>query len=78
VEAEKPWELAKTDPKHLAEVLGYAVSDLRQIASLLAPVLPDTAAKIEATFKNNQVDPKVGILFPRLGTAAPTHTRFNK
>jgi methionyl-tRNA synthetase len=66
IEEEKPWVLAKEDPEHLAEVLKHVVSDLLQIASLLLPFLPTTAVKIAQTFADGQVNPEVGILFPRV------------
>jgi methionyl-tRNA synthetase len=65
LEEEKPWELAKTDTAHLAEVLHHAVSDLVQIATMLMPFTPSTAAKIAATFGAGAVHPEVGVLFPR-------------
>ncbi|MBI4100915.1 methionine--tRNA ligase [Candidatus Microgenomates bacterium] len=66
VDEEKPWEVAKKEPDHLGEVLGYLVSNLLQVARLLAPFLPETAARIEATFAGGTVHPEVGILFPKL------------
>jgi methionyl-tRNA synthetase len=65
LEEEKPWELAKTDTSHLAEVLHHAVSDLIQIATMLMPFLPETAGKIAATFSGGVARPEVGLLFPK-------------
>lgn len=65
LEEEKPWELAKTDTAHLAEVLHHAVADLVQIATMLMPFMPGTAGKIAATFGSGAVHPEVGVLFPR-------------
>ena len=53
VDAEKPWELAK-DPAQTAklhEVCSDALRGFAQLITLLAPVLPDTAARA-ATFLN--------------------------
>lgn len=70
IDAEKPWELAKTDSKQLAWVLGQVVADLRQVAQLLLPFLPQTAGAILHTLGGDVVDSSVGILFPK--TAAGT------
>lgn len=79
LESVKPWEIAKqreTDPDaeaHLGEVLGHAVKTLLQVADLLTPFLPDTAAAIRATFGSGVVVPleKEGGLFPRLYLHTP-------
>jgi methionyl-tRNA synthetase len=66
IDEEKPWEIAKTgDEDHLREVLASQVADLLEIADLLAPFLPDTAAKIQAVFKDGVVRPIEGTLFPK-------------
>ncbi len=62
INKEKPWELVKTDPKKAKIVLGTVYKFILDIAYLLSPFLPATAAKI-----NNQLEslePK-GI-FPRI------------
>lgn len=62
---EKPWELAKSDPKKLDTILAACIFDIQQIALLLQPFLPETAKKIEEQFKG----PKIvsgNALFPRL------------
>lgn len=47
IEEEKPWEIAKSkDIEHLREVLAYSVACILEIADLLLPFLPQTAAKI--------------------------------
>ncbi len=67
----KPWEVAKnlqTDPEaepHLAEILGHAVGTLQQIAYLLRPFLPTTAAAIEKIFDKGVVTPYEGVMFPK-------------
>ena len=69
IDQEKPWEIAKAkDEEHLREVLALAVSDLLEIAGLLAPFLPDTAANIQRIFKDGLVHPQKSTLFPRIET----------
>jgi methionyl-tRNA synthetase len=66
IDEEKPWVIAKAgDREHLREVLAYQVSSLLNIAELLLPFLPDTAAKIQAVFKSPTVQPTAGTLFPK-------------
>ncbi|HUB94171.1 MAG TPA: methionine--tRNA ligase [Verrucomicrobiae bacterium] len=73
IDQEKPWEIAKTkDEEHLREVLAQQVSDLLEIAELLAPFLPGTATKIEQLFQDGLIHPQKTTLFPRLD-AAETH-----
>lgn len=67
----KPWEIAKKradDPDeeaHLSEVLGYAAHTLLQVADLLVPFLPGTAAAIHALFDQGVVPSDVQPLFPK-------------
>ncbi len=66
IDEEKPWELAKVgDADHLREVLAYQAGCLLQVAELLTPFLPDTAAKIRAIFKDGLIHPPKGTLFPK-------------
>jgi methionyl-tRNA synthetase len=66
IDEEKPWELSKTgDDDHLREVLAYQAGALLQIAELLLPFLPETAAKIQGVFKEGIVRPLDGTLFPK-------------
>jgi methionyl-tRNA synthetase len=75
IDEEKPWAIAKEgDAEHLREVLAYQVSSLLNIAKLLEPFLPDTAAKILAIFKDGQVRPLQGTLFPKHETPAKVVT----
>lgn len=66
----KPWAIAKerdTNPEaegHLAEVLAHSVGSLLQIADLLVPFLPGTAAAIHAQFETGVVQPSE-MLFPK-------------
>lgn len=71
IDQEKPWEIAKTgDEDHLREVLAAQCSDLLQIAELLEPFLPSSAAKIKTIFETGIVRPIEGTLFPKLETPA--------
>ncbi len=66
IDEEKPWEIAKGgDLQHLEEVLAYQVSSLLNIATLLEPFLPETAAKIQAVFRDGKITPIKGTLFPK-------------
>ena len=66
IDEEKPWVIAKEgDADHLREILAYQAGTLLQIAELLLPFLPDTAAKIKAVFNEGVVRPIQGTLFPK-------------
>ena len=73
----KPWEVAKsreTDKEaesHLAEILATAVGTLMQIADLLVPFMPHTAASIHKTFETGVIVPQDGVLFPKLYIHTP-------
>jgi methionyl-tRNA synthetase len=69
IDEQKPWEVAKTDDKeHLGEILSYQVGCLLQIADLLVPFLPETAARITALFGDGIVKMQDTTLFPRVET----------
>lgn len=69
IDEEKPWELHKKgDTEHLREVLAYLVSNLLEIAELLAPFTPETSQKIRHVFEDGVVRPIEGTLFPRKDT----------
>ncbi len=66
IDAEKPWMIAKAgDADHLREVLAYQASSLIEIADLLLPFMPHTAARIKAVFDEGIVRPIEGTLFPK-------------
>ncbi|MEK7152971.1 MAG: class I tRNA ligase family protein, partial [Patescibacteria group bacterium] len=66
IDEEKPWVIAKSgDTDHLREVLAYQAGCLIEIADLLQPFLPETAAKIRAVFEEGIVRPIVDTLFPK-------------
>jgi len=72
LEEVKPWAVAKqreTDADaeaHLTEILGHSVGTLNQIASLLEPFLPTTAAAIKTMFKGGVVHETGQVLFPKV------------
>jgi len=74
IDEEKPWEIAKNkdEEEHLKDVLTYQAGCLLEIADLLTPFLPDTAAKIKAVFETGVIKPIVGTLFPKQEAAAHT------
>lgn len=66
IDEQKPWEIAKTgDESHVSEILAYQVSCLLEIASLIAPFMPETAKKIEYIFKEGVVRELKETLFPK-------------
>lgn len=73
----KPWEVAKQRDKdadaeaHLSEILSHCVGTLQQLAALLQPFLPDTAAAIDAMFKDGVVHESAGVLFPKIYNHTP-------
>lgn len=46
IDAKEPWRLKKEDPKAMADVLYTLVEEIRHIAILLQPFVPDSASKI--------------------------------
>jgi len=69
VDAQAPWTLRKTDPDRMAAVLGTLVAAVRQLTEAIAPVIPDSAAKLLGVIDNGQggrpiTQPQP--LFPRL------------
>jgi methionyl-tRNA synthetase len=69
IEESKPWELAKlNDEEHLREVLAYCASSLLEIASLLAPFMPDTSEKIRQIFASGILKEMPPPLFPKFDT----------
>lgn len=65
INEEKPWNLQKTGDHKLKSVLSHAVDQLQEIAVLLEPFLPATAAKIEEQFKGPRITAQKP-LFPRI------------
>ena len=46
VDTTAPWALKKTDPKRMAEVLAVLAETIRQVAILVQPVMPQSAALV--------------------------------
>ncbi len=55
IDKTKPWELYKTDPEKVKELLLSLVALLYEIANKLAPVMPDTANKIRQAIEAEKV-----------------------
>ena len=78
IDETKPWEVAKTgDEAHLREVLAYMAACLLEIADLIGPFMPDTAAKIKSIFGSGMLKSPPGPLFPKHQPEkeAPIYTR---
>ncbi|MBI2036490.1 class I tRNA ligase family protein, partial [Candidatus Microgenomates bacterium] len=61
---EKPWELVKNNNSKIKSILNHAVDQIQEIAALLEPFLPETAAKIENQFQGPKIVSQKP-LFPR-------------
>ncbi|MCU0680458.1 MAG: class I tRNA ligase family protein, partial [Planctomycetes bacterium] len=59
----KPWQL--NDKEEIKKVLEPLAQNILNIATLLEPFLPETAQKIQAQFKSEQIK-KGESLFPRI------------
>ena len=46
VDTQAPWALRKTDPERMAAVLGTIVAAVRELARVIAPVIPESADKL--------------------------------
>ena len=62
IEQNKPWELAKSDPKKLHDIFKKLFEMLHAISCMLHVFLPDTSAKIEFQLETLNAEP----LFPRI------------
>jgi len=72
IDEAKPWTISKTgDTDHLREVLAYQASCLLEIADLLVPFLPETAAKIQSIFSTGVIKLTDATLFPKKETPKP-------
>jgi methionyl-tRNA synthetase len=66
IEEAKPWLVAKAgEEEHLREVLAYQVGALLEIAGLLSPFMPETAAKIQNYFGSGVLKAVLPPLFPK-------------
>ncbi|AKM82051.1 TPA: methionine--tRNA ligase [Candidatus Berkelbacteria bacterium] len=61
IDMERPWELAKTNPTKLAELLKGLLVNLSEVANLLEPFMPDTSRKMTEQLSTGHFEP----LFPR-------------
>lgn len=67
LEQEQPWKVAKENPLKAAQILSEVAGALLAVEPVLRPLIPESAAKIRATFADGQVDSSIGVLFPRIG-----------
>lgn len=65
IDQHRPWELIGKDSQQLASVLGYVVSEIRKLPTLLSPFLPETAEKLRQQFIKERIT-RGKPLFPRL------------
>ncbi|MEO5971839.1 MAG: methionine--tRNA ligase [Sphingomicrobium sp.] len=75
VDAQAPWALNKTDPARMAAVLGTLVAAVRRLAEAVAPVIPDSAARLIALIDSGEGGAAITQptpLFPRLELADET------
>lgn len=61
IDAEKPWELAKTDTPKLEKIITNLLDTLADISGLIEPFMPETAEKMAQQLKTREPQP----LFPR-------------
>src|SRR4051794_19167006 len=69
VDTQAPWALRKTDPERMAAVLGTLVAAVRELTRAIAPIIPDSAAKLLALIEAGEGGTPIGQptpLFPRL------------
>lgn len=72
VDAQAPWTLRKTDPKRMAAVLGTLVAAVRRLTDAVAPVIPESAARLLSLIdsdRDGQPIDQPQPLFPRLELA---------
>lgn len=66
IDEQKPWEIAASgDQEYLKQTLAYMCGSLLEIAELLVPFMPETAAKIKGVFDTGVVAPLEQSLFPK-------------
>jgi methionyl-tRNA synthetase len=65
INKEKPWVFVKTDTEKVKKTLERCVSEIQEIALLLAPFLPETSEKIADQFKKQKIISEKP-LFPRI------------
>lgn len=63
IQTTEPFKLVKTEPEKAKKIIGELLSELKEIAELLLPFMPETAEKILNLIKSNKVPEQP--LFPR-------------
>ncbi|WP_114227869.1 MULTISPECIES: methionine--tRNA ligase [Sphingomonas] len=69
VDAQAPWALRKTDPERMAAVLGTLAAAVEQLTRAVAPVIPSSAARLQAYIEEGRAAGRIAApqpLFPRL------------
>lgn len=69
IDVQAPWALRKSDPERMAAVLGTLVVAVRHLAEAIAPIIPDSAAKLVALIDAGEGGapiPQPTPLFPRI------------
>jgi methionyl-tRNA synthetase len=69
IDAQAPWALRKTDPERMAAVLGTLVVAVRELARVIAPIIPESADKLLSLIDAGEGGapiPQPTPLFPRL------------
>lgn len=61
IDMERPWDLAKTDPKKLNDLMSGLLMSLAELADLLEPFMPETTRKIIDQLETGRPE----VLFPR-------------
>ena len=69
IDVQAPWALRKSDPERMAAVLGTLVVAVRHLAEAIAPIIPDSAAKLIALIDAGEGGAPISQptpLFPRI------------
>jgi len=69
VDTQAPWALRKTDPERMSAVLGTLVTAVRELASAIAPIIPQSAERLLAAIGTGNGGAPIAQptpLFPRL------------
>ncbi|MFA5197097.1 MAG: methionine--tRNA ligase [Patescibacteria group bacterium] len=62
IEKQRPWDLAKTNPKELESLLQIITEYLYRISEVIYPFMPETAEKMKKQLETKKLEP----LFPRI------------
>jgi len=77
VDTQAPWALRKTDPQRMAAVLGTLVIAVRELAQVIAPIIPTSADKLLTVMDAGEGGAPIAQpapLFPRLELEEETET----